>query len=108
MHQRLSSTQKNMRTKLGKQHLLVLLLTILFVPFAFSNTNATPVAVDGSSKYILWSFLLGGLSALSLVLGSILGIIWQPNPRITAAFTAFGAGALIAALSVELIAPTVQ
>lgn len=35
-------------------------------------------------------------------------MVWQPKPLITVAFTAFGAGALLAALSVELIAPTVM
>jgi len=74
----------------------------------FSNNLTQIVAVDYTTKYMFWAFLLGGLSAISLVLGSALGIIWQPSPRVTAAFTAFGAGALLAALSVELIAPTVQ
>jgi CRP-like cAMP-binding protein len=59
-------------------------------------------------KYAYWAFFLGGLSAISLPLGSILGIVWKPSPKITAIFTAFGGGALLAALSIELVAPTVQ
>ena len=48
----------------------------------------------------------GGLSAVSLPLGSALGL--QTKPRLTyiSVLSAFGAGALIAALSVELVAPT--
>ena len=41
-----------------------------------------------------------------ITLGSLLGLHWHPNNRVTAAFTAFGGGALIAALAVELVAPT--
>lgn len=97
-----------MKTGFNKRILLIVIFTFIVIPFVYSNEIASTSAVNGSSKYMLWAFILGGLSALSLVLGSILGIIWQPSPRITAAFTAFGAGALLAALSVELIAPTVQ
>ena len=49
---------------------------------------------------------LGALSAISLPLGSLLGLSWQPSNKITAGLTAFGGGALIAALSIELVAPT--
>ncbi|MBI4551264.1 MAG: cyclic nucleotide-binding domain-containing protein [Candidatus Latescibacteria bacterium] len=59
-------------------------------------------------EYALWAFLLGGFSAVSLPMGSMLGIVWKPKPGITASLTAFGAGALLAALSVELVAPTVM
>ena len=57
-------------------------------------------------EYLSWAILLGGLSAASLPLGSILGICWQPNNRIVGGMTAFGGGALFAALAVELVAPT--
>jgi len=57
--------------------------------------------------YFLWAVSLGGLSAASLPLGSAVGLIVTPRPKITAMMAAFGAGALIAALSVELVAPTV-
>ena len=57
-------------------------------------------------QYLSWAVILGALSAASLPLGSLLGLHWHPNNRVTAAFTAFGGGALIAALAVELVAPT--
>jgi len=57
-------------------------------------------------QYLSWAVILGALSAASLPLGSLLGLNWHPSNRITAAFTAFGGGALIAALAVELVAPT--
>jgi CRP-like cAMP-binding protein len=57
-------------------------------------------------EYYIWAFVLGALSAVSLVLGSVLGIFWKPQKTLTASFTAFGAGALLAALTIELVAPT--
>ncbi len=58
--------------------------------------------------YFLWAVFLGGLSAVSLPLGSVVGIMARPRPTVTATLAAFGAGALIAALSIELVAPTVE
>ena len=58
------------------------------------------------SEYLWWAVALGALSAISLPLGSLLGLSWQPSAKITAGLTAFGGGALIAALSIELVAPT--
>jgi zinc transporter ZupT len=46
------------------------------------------------------------VSAVSLPLGSIIGLNRQFGRRTIAIMAAFGAGALIAALSVELVAPT--
>ena len=48
----------------------------------------------------------GALGAVSLPLGSLVELGVRFRPRTIAAFAAFGAGALIAALSVELVAPT--
>ena len=59
-------------------------------------------------EHFIWAVGLGVLSAISLPLGSVLGLIWKPPSRITAALTAFGAGALVAALTIELVAPTAQ
>ena len=56
--------------------------------------------------YFIWAIVLGALSAASLPLGSALGLVWRPNNKTTGFLTAFGGGALIAALSVELVAPT--
>lgn len=59
-------------------------------------------------KYILWATALGALSAASLPLGSWFGIQFRFSARTNSIMAAFGAGALIAALSIELIAPTVS
>jgi zinc transporter ZupT len=50
---------------------------------------------------------LGAISAISLPLGSLIGIKTNPRPALVSIMAAFGAGALIAALAVELVAPTV-
>ncbi|GAA3972852.1 cyclic nucleotide-binding domain-containing protein [Allohahella marinimesophila] len=50
------------------------------------------------------AFFWGIVSALSLPLGAILGLVWRPGSRITSAFMAFGAGALLFALTIELMA----
>lgn len=51
------------------------------------------------------AFLFGGLSALSLPLGAAVGVWLNPGLRITAAVMAFGAGALLCALALELVVP---
>jgi CRP-like cAMP-binding protein len=58
-------------------------------------------------KFFVWAMLLGALSAVSLPLGSLVGLYATFKPRTIAILAAFGAGALLAALSVELVAPTV-
>ncbi|MHC1741576.1 MAG: cyclic nucleotide-binding domain-containing protein [Syntrophobacteraceae bacterium] len=57
--------------------------------------------------HAVWAVLLGALSAVSLPLGSLVGLRTNPRPLYISILAAFGAGALIAALSVELVAPTV-
>lgn len=57
-------------------------------------------------EYLVWAVALGGISALSLPLGSWVGLQANPKPHVTSILAAFGAGALIAALSIELVAPT--
>jgi zinc transporter ZupT len=61
---------------------------------------------DATVTYGLWALLLGAVSAASLPLGSIVGLRVRFSQRTIAILAAFGAGALIAALSVELVAPT--
>lgn len=51
------------------------------------------------------AFLFGGLSAASLPLGAAAGIWLNPSLRVTAAVMAFGAGALLCALALELVVP---
>ncbi len=53
--------------------------------------------------YLIWAVLPGGISAISLPLGSAAGLAFRPRAPVSATLAAFGAGALIAALSVELL-----
>ncbi len=57
-------------------------------------------------NYFIWACMLGAISAVSLPLGSWIGLRYRFGHRSLAIMAAFGAGALLAALSVELIAPT--
>jgi len=60
-----------------------------------------------SIKFLIWAVVLGALSAVSLPLGSVIGLRTNPRPTYISILAAFGAGALLAALSIELVAPTV-
>jgi len=60
-----------------------------------------------TGQYLVWAMALGGVSALSLPLGSLVGLNIRLRPIYISVLQAFGAGALIAALAVELVAPTV-
>lgn len=80
----------------------------LGVTLYMANSHTVDPNLHPTQQYASWAFVLGCVSAVSLVLGSIAGILFNPRPSVTAAMTAFGAGALLAALSVELIAPTVM
>lgn len=51
------------------------------------------------------AFYMGLVSALSLPLGAITAIYWKPGDRTAAALVAFGGGALLAALTIDLVAP---
>jgi zinc transporter ZupT len=61
---------------------------------------------DSILTHVVWALTLGAVSAVSLPLGSLVGLNVRFSQRYIAIFAAFGAGALIAALSVELVAPT--
>jgi hypothetical protein len=56
-----------------------------------------------SARYIVWALLLGGISAISLPLGSIVGLHTKLQQGAISTLAALGAGALIAALAVELV-----
>jgi len=58
--------------------------------------------------HVTIAFLFGALSALSLPLGALAGIWFNPNLRFTAALMAFGAGALLCALALELVVPALE
>jgi zinc transporter ZupT len=82
-------------------------LVLLGGALYYANSGEVSEALHPTQQYSGWAFILGSVSAISLLFGSICGILFNPRPSITASLTAFGAGALLAALSVELIAPTV-
>jgi zinc transporter ZupT len=60
-----------------------------------------------TTQYLIWAIMLGAISAFSLPLGSVVGLQTKLRPNTISVLAAFGAGALIAALAVELVAPTV-
>lgn len=51
----------------------------------------------------LHSFWMGILSALSLPLGALTLIVWKPGEKAVAGLMAFGGGALLAALTIDLV-----
>jgi CRP-like cAMP-binding protein len=57
---------------------------------------------------IQWALLLGLLSAASLPIGALVGVWWRPSNRVMAFLLAFGGGALLAALTIELMAPGIE
>lgn len=59
-------------------------------------------------QFALWALIIGILSTASLPLGSVLGMTFRPRASLVGALAAFGGGALLAALSVELVAPTMM
>ncbi|MCU0460711.1 MAG: cyclic nucleotide-binding domain-containing protein [Bacteroidales bacterium] len=53
------------------------------------------------------AFLFGIISAVALPLGAILAFNWTPKPKVLASMMAIGAGALLAALTIDLVAVSV-
>jgi len=60
-----------------------------------------------TESIIVSAFLFGILSALSLPLGTLTSLVWKPGDRAIAFLMAFGGGALLAALTLDLVAGTV-
>lgn len=54
------------------------------------------------------AFLFGIISAVSLPLGALLALKWTPKPKVLASMMAIGAGALLAALTIDLVAVSVE
>jgi len=54
------------------------------------------------------ALLFGLISAATLPLGAAVGVTWRPPDRVIAVLLAFGGGALLAALTIDLIAPGVD
>lgn len=89
---------------------LYLLISVLLpdILYAGNSEQAIQGELTKSMEYLLWAFALGCFSAASLLIGAVMGITWKPSSKMTASLAAFGAGAMLAALSVELVAPTMM
>ncbi len=51
----------------------------------------------------LQAFIFGLISAATLPLGAVMSKFWSPGNRVIAAMMAFGGGALLAALTIDLV-----
>ncbi len=60
------------------------------------------------SNLTLVAVAAGVLAAVALPFGAAVGLVSRPGPKITSALLAFGAGALLFALSVEIVADSVE
>ncbi|MFH0843432.1 MAG: cyclic nucleotide-binding domain-containing protein [Bacteroidota bacterium] len=54
------------------------------------------------------ALLFGIISAVSLPLGAVLAFLWTPKPKVLASMMAIGAGALLAALTIDLVSVSVE
>lgn len=54
------------------------------------------------------AFLFGLISAAALPLGALLAFKWTPKPKVLASMMAVGAGALLAALTIDLVAESME
>jgi len=54
------------------------------------------------------AFMMGLISAVSLPLGTLTTIFWKPRDRMLAILLAFGGGALLAALTIDLVASALE
>ena len=62
----------------------------------------------GFENVAVTAFVFGVVSAASLPLGALAALVWTPRPRVTAALMAFGGGALLAALTLDLVGEALQ
>jgi len=56
-----------------------------------------------SANLAAQALIFGLISAVSLPLGAFVALVWAPRPRVVAALMAFGGGALLAALTLDLV-----
>jgi zinc transporter ZupT len=54
------------------------------------------------------AFLFGIITTIPLPIGSLLALKWTPKPKVQASMMAIGAGALLAALTIDLVAVSVE
>ena len=59
-------------------------------------------------NFILLAFGIGLFSALSLPLGALTTLFWTPSDRAIAWLMAFGAGALLSAVTIDLFSPAIN
>jgi ZIP family zinc transporter len=64
--------------------------------------------MDATLGRVLLAGLLGAIASSSLNLGALIGLYTRPSPRLIAAVMAFGSGALVEALSIELAYEGIQ
>jgi CRP-like cAMP-binding protein/zinc transporter ZupT len=57
---------------------------------------------------VLSAFVIGIVSAASLPLGAMTSFVWKPDQRVIAALMAFGAGSLLAALTIDLVGSALE
>ena len=58
--------------------------------------------------YITWAFLLGVMCSVSLLVGALVGVYFKMPKTAVGLMAAFGAGALLSALAIELVAPSID
>lgn len=58
--------------------------------------------------YITWAFVLGVMCSVSLLIGAFIGIYFKMPKAVVGLMAAFGAGALLSALAIELVAPSID
>ncbi len=61
-----------------------------------------------TEQHILIAFIIGIISACSLPLGTITAAFWKPGDRAIAFLMAFGSGALLAALTIDLVGSAIE
>jgi zinc transporter ZupT len=54
------------------------------------------------------ALLFGLISAISLPIGVLIAFAWTPKPKVVASFMAIGAGALLAALTIDLVSTSLE
>lgn len=60
------------------------------------------------NSFVLQALVMGSLCACSLPLGALTAHFWQPGERTLAFLIAFGGGALLSALAIDLVNPAVE
>ncbi len=63
---------------------------------------------DLGNTLLIWAAILGAIAAGSMILGAIVGLSTPMSNATVGALCGFGAGALISALAIELVSPTVE